>query len=211
MNRVLAIACVLFAMIGSAQAVSLTGSVALQSTPRPAGQGLQIGAALQAPHFSLDLIELGDTRTLSLFNLFVTERTRRRLGADDFTPRDVVVSFDIGGVTATIVGSQAAGRFLFEGRRFERNAGIVTWDDPIVIALGDGREVTVSLSDEAFSGRFRGLGHGQGRGRGLDSGPVEATFTLSAVPVTAVPVPAALPLLATALGLIGWLGRRRRR
>jgi hypothetical protein len=47
-------------------------------------------------------------------------------------------------------------------------------------------------------------------GRGIFATYVGSITSLTAVPVPAVPLPAALPLLATSLAFLGYLTKRRR-
>ena len=74
--------------------------------------------------------------------------------------------------------------------------GILRWDSPILLSFGDKGKLAIFLFNTNFP--LKG-----------DLVDVAAKFWLKE-DATPVPLPAALPLFAGGLGLLGWMARRRR-
>lgn len=199
--RLLAAALVLGMLAGTAQAVTLTGTIETRIFDNGQDEGLRVGITPITQAFDANLLALGDSVSFDLFDIAVIERTGTALDPDDTTARGVAVTFDFGRVQATVQGTRrAVTGVVFPGQVKARNAGFITFD-PLELAVGTNQIVTIALSDAYFSGDFTGLG--RFAGDGLFTGPVRASLTL-----TAVPVPGAMGLMLTALGALVLAGRR---
>jgi hypothetical protein len=98
-------------------------------------------------------------------------------------------SFDSPASSATAEG-YTRGRWLLQD-------GILRWDSPILMSFGDKGKLAIFL----FDTNFPLAGH---------LVDVAAKFWLKE-DASPIPIPAALPLFAGGLGLMGWLARRKRR
>ncbi len=166
----------------------------------PGQAGLQTRAIVLNPtgpqeftstHVDLSLTNLGDSATFDLFGLVHYDAP---LDPDDLMPRPTSASFDFGGALGqlTLWGNTLA---------FSTSPGIAVasfLSDVLRISTTEG--IRVSIADTFFG--TDGTSFVNGR---PGMGVVQATFTLAAVPL-----PAGLPLLAAALGLLGLMRLKRR-
>jgi hypothetical protein len=180
----------------TAAAVGFSGSYTVNALG--ADPGLVIRTATLSERLELDL-EPGKWKTVKLFDIW-TDETAVNFG-DDFAAADISVAFDFGAPIAkgTVTGTTTAATI------FVASKGVLRWDGPAEIAFGDGGLLRVSLGNEIFNGGL-GLGLMPGRQHGAT---VHAKFRLVSEPVSQVPLPAGLPLLASAMGGIFLLRQRR--
>lgn len=146
--------------------------------------------------FSVDL-SVGETKIVHLFDIWTNETW---VNGDDRAPQSIDVAFNLlAPAGAGVLEGETKGSGFF----FQR--GAVNWDDPLEIAFGpDGSGIlSVVLNDATFNWGLFGLTPGEKYGAGI-----YAALTYEVAPV---PLPAALPLLAGALGFLGLVGWRRRR
>jgi hypothetical protein len=180
-----------------ASAVSFSGSYAVNALS--ADPGLVIRTAELAEPLGFTLNGPGDVYAVDLFKIWTDETF---INPDDRMQAGISVDFDFsaplatGSVTGTTMGGSV---LIFAG-------GKVEWSGPSVIDFGNGGKLSIKLSDETFNlGLFGNTTPGRKHGA-----IVEAKFTLVSEPVEQIPLPAAMPLLASALGGL-FLFRRRSR
>ena len=160
--------------------------------------GLVVQVDPSAGNFSLDLA-VGQTKSIHLFDIWTNETF---VNGDDRVPQSIDVAFNlVSPAGAGVLEGSTVGQGIFVFLQH----GVVEWDNPLNIAFGpnDSGLLSVVLNDAIFNWRFfGGLNPGQKYGASI-----YADFTYEVAPV---PLPAALPLLAGALGFLGLLGWRRR-
>lgn len=181
---------------GIAGATTFTGtwSVDVNSTD----PGLVIETYPSSGSFSTSL-EVGDSVTGKLFSIWTNETD---VGPDDQIPKPIsmAASFSSPDSFGGILDGETTGvRELFGFVQ----SGELTWDGPLTLAFGAGDtgRVTLALSDAAFNWGLFGLNEGPKWGAN-----VYGTITYDVAPV---PVPAALPMLLGAFGILGFAARRR--
>lgn len=121
---------------------------------------------------------------------------------------DLAIAGDLDGVVALNVGSPAEGAFL---------TGTLSAAGAVFDSAGDDRikllfEMTGGSAADAFGGLVLAVITGA---FGLDDGVLDSGYGQTSVlatlnPVTVIPVPGTLPLLAKAIGMAGIAARRRR-
>ena len=161
--------------------------------------GLVIEVDPVAGLFSHDL-EVGESATFDLFDIWTNEVA---VNYDDTIPQTLEVAFNFTDpVTSGFLDGETSGFYGVV------QYGMVTWDNPLLFNFGsdDSGILALTLSEEFFNYGLFGTNAGQQFGA-----TVEATLTYIQAPVLATPVPAALPLFATALAGIGFVGWRRKR
>ena len=188
------------ALPGIAAAATFTGSWSVSANT--ADPGLVVAAWPGAGSGSLDL-DVGESATFDLFHIWTDEAD---VGYDDLAPKPIAVDFSFADPTAwgapvagSIGGSTSGDKSLFGLIQ----KGKLTWDGPLTLAFGQGGtgKLTFALSDAIFNTGLFGLKEGWKHGA-----TVQATVSYDVAPV---PLPAALPLLLGALGLMGVAARRR--
>ena len=191
---------------GVAHAVSFGGTYNVQAHDSDPGLVIQVGP--QSGSFAFDLNNPGDTAWVNLFDIWTNEGD---VGGDDIIAQSITVDFDFtlptsfgGTVTGETVGESDWGwEWIF---LVNKQSGNLTWlTSPLELEFGNGGLLSVALNDATFNKGLYGLDEGY-----ADGATVKAKFKLLEAP-TPVPVPAALPLLASALGCLGLLGWTRRR
>ena len=167
----------------------------------PATSGLQTRAtkiANSGPQdftgatYTFDLNAFGDSVTKNIYGLVAFDSP---IDPDDVLPRPSTATFDFGALgSVTVLGtSMAVGSGL-------SGYAIATFvSDFIRVSATEG--IKISLSDTIFATDSFGNFVTGTPGKGI----VAATFTLAPVPL-----PAALPLSLAALGLMGFVARRRK-
>lgn len=197
------LACIAAASIaGAANAATYTPFVT--ATPfRVAGApGMQTRATVIANRgaqnfngmtYSFDLATVGQTVSMDIYGLVAFDAP---IDADDLLPSPSTATFDFGGAIGaiTIVGSSNAVGFGSVGY------AIATFASNIV-RVSSTTGIKISLGDVIFGTDSQGNYVMNAPGKGI----VNASFTLATVPL-----PAALPLSLAALGLMGFVGRRRK-
>jgi len=187
-------------MAGAANAATFNGDLTLDTPFNLSSNGLQLKAVripnsggqtfVSAP-LDFDLGNVGDTATLDLFVVRTRERTA---DADDFLPKAFGLLFSFGQGSVILTGTSYAvndGVNVF---------GFLDFDGPVSIALGNAQALVISLSDLVFNAGVGAFTPGKANGA-----LVSASFEL-----VAVPLPATLPLGLGALGLLGFVARRRK-
>ncbi len=176
----------------SATAATIQGTLSLGGAALGAGSGLITQTDVASGSFNVNLSN-GQSTTLNLFHIWTAEPT---VDADDLVSRQLLAGFIAAGTGAsdTVAG-------MVQGfKAGTLHWGAVTWGAPIVLDLGQGQQLLISLGNTIFNLGNGGLGFGSGAGA-----DVQATLTYIIAPV---PVPAAGLLL---LGGFGALGAARRR
>ncbi|MDO9640844.1 MAG: hypothetical protein Q7J44_20120 [Pseudotabrizicola sp.] len=195
------LSCVAAASISGA-AHAATYSVDVTATPFrvPGMDGLQTRAVVLSPSgpqtfngatYSFDLTNAGDSVSMNVYGLVHYDGP---LDPDDLIPRPSTATFDFGGAigSLTILGTS----FGVAGAPASALATFISG----IISIAPGLGIKITLADTVFG--TDGTSFVQGR---AGIGFVNATFEL-----VAVPVPGALPLSLTALGLMGFVAQRRK-
>lgn len=192
-------------MASAAQAATFTGEATVSSPINKVNPGLLVrvlvpgnsgpqGFVSAALDFALDV---GDSFST---DLFVVRTFETVLNADDLIPKAFALLFSFGQGSATITGTtyaQSSGANSF---------GVIDFDGPAVIALGGGENLVIELTDAMFNTGPLGF-FIPGKATGA---LIAANFTLAADQVSAVPLPASLPLALGALAMLGYLRRRHK-
>lgn len=188
------------AFAGSAEAVSFTGSASFSQGLNFTNPGFQV-RAVNLPNFGpqgfvsaaldFDLENIGDS---SSFDLFVIRTLQSAIDGNDGIASPFALTFSFGQGSTTVTGTTFAQ--TVDGI----TQGFITFDNDGFINLGNATALVVSLADRTYNAGTQGFFT-----PGKDNGAlVDVEFSLAAVPL-----PAALPLFLSALGLMGFLGRRR--
>lgn len=145
-------------------------------------------------------LAVGQSAHVSLFRIWTDETWVNR---DDMKPKPIEVHFAFtspysfgGSVTGRTVGTSSVLGLVQAGR--------LTWDGPLALAFGpeDSGRATLTLYDAIFNKGLFGLHEGKRYGA-----LVKGRLSYDVAPI---PVPAALPLLAAGIGLLGLVSARRR-
>ena len=150
---------------------------------------------------NFNLTNVGDTATFnSLFQIGTPEVA---LNGDDFAHKAISVAFNFTAPPPPF-GGPVTGET--HGSWFLVPYGAVEWDNGIQVAFGNGGLLGIELYDAYF---------GFANNNGVQYANVKAKFKLLQAPELneggITPLPAALPMFAAGLGLVGGLGYRRRR
>ncbi len=201
MRNLLLSCAMLLGVASAAQAATYTVDITADPYRVPGAAGLQTRAVVlentgpqnyNGSSVSFDLTNEGDSFTTDIFGLVAYDNN---INADDLIESPSSASFSISGVgSAVLDGVSAAfgsGISGFALATYATNFIRVSATEAIFISLADTEFATDGLGNYV-----------QGRS---GVGFVEATFTLAPIPV-----PAALPLAATGLGLLGFAARRRK-
>lgn len=200
MKKILLTCASVFMLAGAANAATYTPFVTANPYfAVPPTSGLNVKAAslsnsgaqaFNGATYTFDLTNVGDSASMDIFSLITFDAP---IDADDLVPKPSTATFDFGGIIGaiTLMGTTSAVSSM--------GYAIATYVSD-VINVGGGQGIVVSLSDTIFATDGTSFVNGSA-GKGF----VNATFTLAAVPV-----PAALPLSLAALGLMGFVGRRRK-
>jgi hypothetical protein len=215
--RTLAFSAATVLWAGSASAVTFGGGYAVTlHTSTSDGTALSKSDVAATP-FNFDLIDPGNSTGFDLFKITIAENIDE---TDDFDSNPISVAFaftlpdNVGGtITGTTTGVVVP--VITDFGLYNRTQLNVTWDHPIDVDFS-GIVLRITLSDIEILCSKTGTCEGK-------NGNVYATFLLSDLPppqiftaagvegAVANPLPAALPMFATGLGLVGGLGYWRRR
>ncbi|MEO0718419.1 MAG: VPLPA-CTERM sorting domain-containing protein [Pseudomonadota bacterium] len=182
----------------NASSIRVDGDYAV-SGPALYGWGLNVEAWDRTPHFDFHL-DTHEHKTVKLFKIWTNEWY---VNYDDkhWESLNVHFSFDSLDTSGTVEGYS---------RGFKNHYGqygYVGWDNPLEIALEHGGMLLVSLTHEVFNWGKHHLNAGYHYGS-----YVYANFKYKpGDKVEPIPLPGALPLMATALGLFGVAAWRRRK
>lgn len=187
-------------MCGGAQAATYTATVT--ADPARANDGLKTRAVVledSGPQTFLgtdvtfDLTNIGDSYTTDIYALVAFDGGS--IDADDTQQSATSASFDFGAL-----GSVTAAGFSAAVGSNTLGSALATFSD-VLLQVAPATAIRISLADTVFA--TDGLGNFVEGGAGR--GAVSATFSLASIPL-----PAGLPLAATALGLLGFAARRRK-
>ena len=195
------------AFAGAANAALFDGDVSFDTGLNRANPGLQIRAnplsnkgsqVFTSAETDFELA-VGETTSISLF---VVRTLQKVVAVDDFVEKAFSLVFDFGpNLTATVNGNSYAETGDIDGDGVLDVYGVLDFEGPVTIALGNAQELVITLTDVVFN-----LGVNPSFTPGKKNGAVvSATFALAAVPL-----PATLPLGLGALGLLGLIARRRK-
>lgn len=193
--RAVAAAATFLALAGlasAASAVTFEGDFTVNALDHDPGLVIKTAPLGSPLNFSLDRV--GDSYTTDLFRIWTNEKSANM---DDFMTADIAVDFTFTTPAGfgQVTGTTHAAKGLLTAW------GELIWDGPTEISFGDGRVLTVTLSNAKFNkGIFSDFFPGYGFGA-----DVEAIFALSAIPL-----PAGLPLLLSGVGGLALLRRRQK-
>jgi hypothetical protein len=202
MKKIL-LTCASVCMLASAASATTFSPLVTANAYRqaPASSGLQTRAttlsntgpqAFTGATYSFDLNAIGDSVSKDIYGLVAFDSP---IDPDDVLPRPSTATFDFGALgSVTVLGTSMA---VGSGTVGYAIATFVS--DFIRVSATEG--IKISISDTIFATDSFGNFVTGSAGKGV----VNATFTLAAVPL-----PAALPLSLGALGLMGFVGRRRK-
>ncbi len=187
-------------LAGTASATTYSVDVTANPYRAPGQPGLQTRAVVLSPSgaqnfngstISFALNNNGDSFSTDIFGLVHYDAP---VNADDLIPRPSTATFDFGLGSATLQGTTVA-------------LGSIGGPGPALATYLYGRviisatqQIRITLTDTIFGSNNGTFVNGR-PGVGI----VNATFTLAAVPV-----PATLPLIVSALGMMGFVARRRK-
>jgi len=186
---------VLFCLPGVALATTFSGNFGVSGSAL-SGPGLIVQTDPVGGNFGVNLA-VGQTKYIHLFDIWTNEGA---VNGDDRVPQSIDVAFNLLTPTGSgVLSGESTGAGFFFPR------GVVQWDTPLEIAFGPGGSglLSVVLNDATFNWGFFGLTPGQKYGASI--------YAALSYDVAPVPLPAALPLLAGALGFLGLIGWRRKR
>lgn len=199
MKRILLACLAALGLSATAEAATYSVNVTAQPYRNFGAAGLITRAVVLSPSgpqnfngstIGFDLSNVGDSATLGLYGLVTYEPS---IDADDLTPGASNTTLDFAGLGSLVIQGQTRGVLGTP------NSALATFLDGFIY-IGDGLRVLVSLADTVFA--TDGSSYLRGR---PGVGVVTATFTLAPVPL-----PATLPLGLGALGLMGFVARRRK-
>jgi hypothetical protein len=198
-SRILGAALLALTFVTSGVASAATFTANYTVTANTTDPGLVVDVNPSAASFTRHL-EVGESAHINLFRIWTNEAA---VNHDDKAPKPISVAFDF--TSPDHFGGTATGST--EGRSFLYGLvqdGKLTWDGPLVLGFGQGNtgKATLTLADVVFNKGLFGLHEGYKYGA-----DVHAKLRYDMAPV---PLPAALPLLAAGLGLIGFVAARRR-
>jgi hypothetical protein len=206
---------------GSASAVTFNGGYSVTLHTSTSGGTALAAADVAANPFNFDLNNVGDSTSFDLFKITIMESIDFDQ-PDDLSSNPISVNFAFtlpGSEGGTVNGSttgQVYGESSECGLSLHCSKLNVVWDGPIDIDFS-GIGLQIALSDIVIDCKYKSC---DGR-----DGNVAATFALTTLPppqtfaiqsvevqeVAITPLPAALPMFATGLGLVGGVGYWRRR
>lgn len=193
--RMLALATLVAGFTGiSAMAATIQGTFNLSGAAFGTNAGLITKTNVASGGFNVNLTN-GQSTTFNLFHIWTDEPT---VDPDDLISRALLAAFTVTGsgssdVIAGAVQGNKSGVLQW---------GSASWAAPIVLDLGNGGQLLVSLGNTIFNlGSNRRLAPGT-----LNGSDVQATLTYTIAPV---PVPAAGLLLLGGFGALGAVRRRK--
>ena len=145
--------------------------------------------------FSFNLTNIGDSVNVPMFGMVHFDVP---LNADDLVPKAMTVTLNLGAYGIGIINGVTYG----VGTPLAAAAyAVADYTNDYLFNLGNGTAIKASIADITFGSDASGIFVNGRKGFGL----VTANFTLSQVPL-----PATLPLGLAALGLLGFVARRRK-
>lgn len=198
----LAAAASLAGVTGTAQAATYTTTVTADPARPLTNEGLKTRAVILedvgpqtflGTDVTFDLTNVGDSYSQDIYALVAFDQGS--IDTDDLNPIATSATFDFG-----VLGSVTAAGFSAATGSGALGSALATFSD-VLLQVAPATAIRISLADTVFA--TDGLGNFVEGGDG--KGVVNATFTLASIPL-----PAGLPLAATALGLLGFASRRRK-
>jgi hypothetical protein len=193
----------LLVMASAAQALVINGSYTVNLNQ---GSGLVVQSSdVFSNPFSINLNE-GVPLTVDLFDIWTNDGS---ISGGDTSPQSGTVEWTITDPAGSGTSEGESAGYNYWVFIFNVQGGSITWDNPTEIALANGGELEISLSDVTFNEGLYGTDPGYHNGA-----TVEATFRLtdagSSGPVASVPEPMSLGLFGLGLIGMGVVARRRR-